>query len=412
MIRSKSFLLSVILLALIPEFLGPSLVGAAPKTVAILNMSTAAESADLAAEARNTVDAKTDLRTTSTGDLSRAFEGPFPTGNPDQLVISQAVTAIDASEQAFASFQKKRARESLENARNLLFSIPPSPRSNQLLADVSFQMALAHLRDLNTGLAKRELQLLHRLDDREGIDPVRYPPDVVTAFTQSRARVKAMPPATSTVEVSATYDGAPVYLDGHLVGTSPIEIKLVPGMHLIAIAAPKYQTKTLLLEIDPQSKETLRIDLKPRSAVVRALEMRHEASQNGLLDEHIRQAAARTALLVGSDAVLVILDSDKGPRAALYDQRLDRLSYRRPVDENLGKLLGLIIETPRPSIIERPGIVRTVPWYRSSVGIAAIGGTAALTISILGFLSLSGDNEKTPINVGVDPFPVNSGIQF
>lgn len=412
MIRAFTFSLLVILLTLIPGIFGPTVVVGAPKTVAILNMSTSAESFELSAKARRIVDAKPDLQTTNPGDLSRALEGAFPTGGPDQLIISQAVTALDASAQAFADFKKKRARESLKNARTLLFSIPPSPRTSQLLADVSFQMALTHLRDENRGLADLELELLHRLDDREGIDPVRYPPDVVKAFNHSRALVIGQPPATSTVEVSATYDGAPVYLNGRLVGPSPVKIKIVPGRHLIAVAAPKYQTKTLLLEVDQNSSETLRIDLKPRSAVGRALEMRFDASQNGLLNKHIRQAAAHTALLVGSDAVLVILDSENGPRAALYDQRLDRLSYRRPVDNNLGRLLGLIIETPRPSIIERPQIVSTVPWYRSPLGIAAIGGgTAALTITILGILSLGGD-EQMPVTAGIDFFPANSGIQF
>ncbi|MBL4634348.1 MAG: PEGA domain-containing protein [Kofleriaceae bacterium] len=385
---------------------------AAPKNIAILNMSTAPESAQVAAKARQIIDNNPELRTTNPGDLSRALEGMFPLGGPDVLIFEKVDQALELSEQAFSSFKPKLAKVNLEKARALLFSLPPSRPAYQRLADLSFQMALIHLRDENRGLAIREFHLLHKLDARESIDPVRYAPDVVKAFTQSRAQLAAAADKSSTITVSATYDGAPVYLNGKLVGNAPIEIAVVPGTHLVAIAAPQYQAVTRALEIDPDSNELLRFDLKPRSPVVRALNMRYQASQTGLLDDQIREVAARTALLVGSDAVLVLIDKGDETVATLYDQRLDRLSFNRPVDESLDMLLGLVIETPRPGIVEAAApIMPTLPWYRSPLGIAAIGGGTAITIGILGVLTLSGSGPE-PFDGFTEIFGPNPGIRF
>lgn len=370
---------------------------AAPKTVAIVNLSTAPAASDAASRVRELLDRSEGLRPTTPGDLARALEEALPQGGPEAQALNEAQAALDASAGAFTEFKSRQARTDLERARRILFGLRPNGKTTNLLADVSFHMALIHLREENLGLAMGELQLLHRLVDRKTIDPVRYPPDVVRAFDRARKQAKGKP--TASVSISATYDGAPVYLDGVAAGPSPITLSMSAGAHIVSVAAPQYQATAILVDIDPGAEQSHRIDLKPRSQVLRAKELRFEAKSAGLRDEDLRMAAARVSRLVGSDAVMLIVNAATATGAdavaTLYIQHLDRMTFRHKVDSGLKNMLGLVVEVPRPTLVagvRQPG---PVPWYKKPWALAAIGGGTALTIA--GLLSLgTGDEVNQP----------------
>jgi hypothetical protein len=366
---------------------------AAPRTIAIVNLSEHPGASRASARVRDLLDKTPDLRPTTPGDLARALEDALPEGGADAPTLVEVSELLAAGESAFIEFKSREARGHLDKARRLLFSLSPSEKTNTLLADVSFQMALIHLREQNHGLAMGELQLLHRLEERDKIDPVRYPPDVVRAFKE--ARKVAFGGNSATLSISATYDGAPVFIDGKAAGQSPLTIEVSAGAHIVAIAAPQYQAAATMIDIDPGATQSHRIDLEPRSPTKRALELRFEARAKGLRAEDLREAAARVARLVGSDSVMVILDDEsKESAAALYIQHLDRLSYRHPVDEQLKNMLGLVQEVPRPTLLDGVREQGPVPWYKKTWGIAAIGGGTALTT--VGLILLGSINDSGP----------------
>ncbi|MCP4446599.1 MAG: PEGA domain-containing protein [Myxococcales bacterium] len=366
------------------------------RTIAIVNLSAAPEAEATTAKARELLRRTPQIRPTESGDLARALESRLPDAGPDAPVLADAQRALDESELAFGQFKSRLATSKLGEARRSLFSLPPSARTTAMLADVSFRMALIHLRADNMGLAQGEFQLYHRLLPDQRIDPVRYPPSVVVAFEEARKRLPQK--ASATLAISASYDGAPIYLDGQSAGKAPLSLAVTPGAHIVSIDAPKYEAAAQTIDIDPGDTQVVKIDLQPRSLVSRALELRFEAQERGYDDESLRIAASRVSRLVGSDAVLIIVGETS--EAVLFIQELERLSYRSHVNPQLTRMLALAMPVPRPTLLD--GTLKKpapVAWYRSPIGIATIA--AGASILIVGGLSLGTRDSSEQSRVGV-----------
>ncbi len=359
------------------------------RTIAILNLSEAPQAAETTAQARAIVERTPGLRPTSSGDLARALEGNLPDGGPDAPVLARASSALAASEVALSDFKSRLATIELNRARELLFSLAPNAHTTKRLADVSFHMALIHLRANNMGLAMDEFRLHHRLNTTSKIDSVRFPPSVVRPFEQ--ARKLSSDKTTAGLTISATYDGAPIFLDGQQVGHAPLELEVQGGPHIVSIAAPQYQAAAQKISLDPGDKHEIRIDLLPRSRATRALDLRFRAAEQNFDDASIRLAASRASRLVGSDAVLIILGSQS--EAVLYIQEHDRLTYRSKVGPMLSHMLGLTLPVSSPTLLGEDSKPQRVPWYLHPVGIASLATVASL--SIVGLLTL-GTGDDTP----------------
>ena len=213
-------------LALVAGWL-PRVAGAAPRRVAVLNAAADSEAGARAAVAlRRALLGETELSPLAAGDLSRALEEPLPAESEVDVALRQAAAEIETARNAIAHFDQPVARRSLGQAEALLLSVEPDERVIKLLADAGFQAGLVHLRDQNHGLAVDSFRLVLRLSpDRQALDPARYPPEVVQAF--AAARVKSGDPVP--LEVSATFDDVPVYLDGVRVGVTPLHTEVAPG---------------------------------------------------------------------------------------------------------------------------------------------------------------------------------------
>jgi hypothetical protein len=99
---------------------------------------------------------------------------------------------------------------------------------------------------------------------------------------------------------------------------------------------------------------------------------------------------------------MVLVDGEQGKGdspvlATLYIQHLDRLSYRHQVDKQLKNMLGLVMDVPRPTLLDGTRELGPVPWYKKPWGIAAIGGGTAATIAALIALG-TGDDTNPPRN--------------
>lgn len=368
----------------------------ADRTIAIVNLSPGPNAAAAATRARDIVAKTPGLRATETGDLAQTLEAVLPKGGPDEPVIAIAKAALVASEQAFGEFKSRLATSKLDEARRELFSLAPSNATTTLLADVSFRMALIHLRAENMGLAIGEFQLLHRLAPERSVDPVRYPPSIVKAFEQARKRVPQN--VAATLRITATYNGDTIYLDGKAVGQAPLTLPVTAGTHIVAIAAPKYQAAAQAIDVDPGDTLDIKLDLQPRSPITRARELRFQALTQGLTEESLRVAAGRVSRLVGSDAVLIIVGNDS--KATLFLPDLDRLSYQTEVNPQLSRMLALARPVPRPTLLD--GVVTTppdLPWYRNPIAITAAAATAA--ILIVGGASLGSSDAAGQSRLGV-----------
>jgi hypothetical protein len=378
---------------------------AAPRRIAVLNAARdGAAGARAARELRDRMAGEPELSLLEPGDLSRSLEGDLPAGSGAERAAAEARTHLETAAAAMARFDHPRARRALTRAENALLSRPPEPALIEMLAEVSFETGLVHLREQNRGLALDSFRLVHRLaPQRAPLDPARYPPDVVKAFDAARK-----PPAgTARLEVSSTFDGAAVYLDGERIGATPLALEIAAGPHVLVASAPGYAARGSRLDAAPGDRVALDLDLSRLSTAERALTARMKALEQR--DRAALRDAARTiARVSGVDAVLVIADGDSdGLTAAIYERAGDRMSFARPIDRDIAQLFGLVLPAPVPGpsdLLLGLGNSGPVAWYQKPWGMISIGGGVLLTV--VGVVVLTSLSEPAPLdrNAIVNPF--------
>lgn len=372
---------SVWLLALV-ALLVPGTALSAPRRIAVLNAASDGDAgARAAASLRQALLGEAELSPLAAGDLSRALEAPLPTESETDAALRIARMQLDAARNAIAHFEAAAARKALGSAEAQLLAVEPDERVIQLLAEVSFQAALVHLRDQNRGLAVDAFrQVLRLTPERQDLDPARYPPEVIQAF--AAARRPAGEPAM--LAVSATFDGVPVYIDGVRVGLTPLRTEVAAGPHYLLVVGPEFLAEGQKLDVTPRDRISLEVELDRLPLARRASEMRRRLeTSNGARREKLRRAGREVALLAGVDAVLVVGDGPGMPSVAVYERNADRLSLFRPVDGQARKLFGLLLPAPPPGPIDllpEEERERPAPWYLKPWGVASLGGGAILTI--------------------------------
>jgi hypothetical protein len=383
-------LVLVLALATIPALVLARAAQAAPRRIAVLNADDDGDAgAAAAAELRRALLGEVDLSPLAAGDLSRALEAALPAESDVDTLLRQARAEVDVAHRAIAQFEQGVARRSLSRAEALLLSAEPDERVVQLLADVNFQNALVYLRDQNLGMAVDAFRQVQRLTpERPPLDPARYPPEVVQAF--AAARRQAGEPGV--LEVSATFDGVPVYLDGVRVGVTPLRRRIAPGPHYLLLAAPEFFPAGRKLAAAPRDRMALVVELERLPLARRAADMRrHLIATRAGRGEALRRAGREVALMANVDAVLVIGDGPGTPSVALYERDADRLSLFRPVNRDVSKLFGLMLPalSPGPMDLLPPEERDERPWYARPWGLATLGGGGA-ALTVLGVLLFTG----------------------
>ncbi|HLU67727.1 MAG TPA: PEGA domain-containing protein [Kofleriaceae bacterium] len=380
----------------------PGLPGA--RRVAVLSADGGAAGARAAAAVRRALTAEPELAPLEPGALSRALEQELPPGSPVDAALEEAGGHLDSARSALAQFDHPRARRALARAEATLLAAPPDPPVIALMTQVAFTSGLVHLREQNRGLAIDAFRLVHRLaPERPPLDPARYPPEVVSAHEAARRPAGA----PARLEVSTTFDGASVLLDGAPVGRTPLSIEIAAGPHVLHVAAPGYGAAGRRVEAAPRDSVQMVIDLRRLPAAERALELRRGLAAAGATDRAgLRAAAREVAALSGLDAVVVVSPGAAGQVAAIYQRDGDRLSLARPVDGEIDELLALLVPAPPPG----PGDLFATPvpgerpWYQRPWGMASIGGGALAAIIVTAVL-IARDVEPLPRNATQPGFP-------
>ena len=383
----------------------PRAAHAAPRRIAVLNAATDGDAgAQAAADLRRALLGEEELSPLAAGDLSRALEAALPIESEVDIALRQARAEVEVAHRAITQFEQSLARRALGRAESLLLSTEPDERVIQLLAEVSFQAGLVHLRDQNHGLAVDAFrQVLRLMPERPALDPARYPPDVIQAFAAAR-RPRGEP---TVLEVSATFDGVPVYLDGVRIGVTPLRRRIAPGPHYLLLAAPEFLTKGQKLDASPRDRISLVVELERLPLARRAAEMRRRLiAARGARRDTLRRAGREVALLAGVDAVLVIGDGPGVPSVALYERNADRISLFRPVNREVRKLFGLLLPAPPPGPIDLLPVDERepAPWYARPWGLATLGSGAVLTIlGVIVLTSTTVEQDRDGVWVGFPP---------
>jgi hypothetical protein len=167
--------------------------------------------------------------------LGGAPRGSFE--DADRLIASARLDPFSAG-----------SRRTLRDAMAILTTLPPSePRRWQAMSEVlAFQAMLASAD--HRAEAELTLERILRVDPTFQLDRERYSPDMWKLADKVRADVKAR--ATSTLRVSTVPPGLPVAVDGHVVGTAPVSMKLPAGDYRVeaVFGGPRSLARTIHVE--------------------------------------------------------------------------------------------------------------------------------------------------------------------
>jgi hypothetical protein len=154
---------------------------------------------------------------------------------------------------------------------------------------------------IDSGLASAadaELRAVARLAPALELDPARRPPQLLDAFGKARALVSAQAPARLKVESTPA---ATVIVDSAPRGTTPLDITLPPGDHVLRLRRPGHRDHVERLRVSPSERVSRDVVLTgtPSGA---ARERLRRAMANGRGEA---KAAAGLGRVVGADRVLV-----------------------------------------------------------------------------------------------------------
>ncbi|MBZ4417141.1 PEGA domain-containing protein [Myxococcus sp. RHSTA-1-4] len=202
------------------------------------------------------------------------FDG-FSVRKPEELFGMPEDTAAKASldrgrkgySESVAAFDKKEYEEAERKVRAALKELESSAGAmrgcSPLCESLALYSALLHLRG-DVEEAKLALMDLIALNPTFELDPKRFSRDFLAL------RVQVATGRTSQLRGGATVKsrpaGARVYVDGEMVGYTPVTLPALPiGKHLVRLERPGFRQHGLLLEVTPDDVESS-TDLVPTAA--------------------------------------------------------------------------------------------------------------------------------------------------
>ncbi len=369
---------------------------ATPRRVAVINLASAQKAGTAAAVAfRHRLARTNTLIALPTGLLATALESEIPTQGPRVALLRSARALIAQAGDARGRFADDEALAYLTRVERILLALVPDKDWLVAMADLNLLSGRILLARPKRDEARALFRLVASLDPtRKALDPAVFTPDEVKLF----AEAIAAQPGTARVTLSASYDGASIWLDGKRVGAAPATVTLPAGLHYVAAVFKDHTPEIQKVTWNAGSTTSVSLRLHPMSTDARARGLRRAVLGVGApSSEAILGAARDAATLAGVDAVALIRSGARGIQIAIYDGRADKLGPWLPEVTPSATLLATLLPPPKPR--PKPIVIPPPPpppppvvWYRKRWAQALIGGGVAATL-VGGFLlNRSGDS--------------------
>jgi hypothetical protein len=168
-------------------------------------------------------------------------------------LLAQEKTGDDLLERGKQLYREGR----FEEARGELLLAVELLSDKDKLIDAYLHLALCHFALGERSKAKESLAGLLRLNPGQQLDPMYYPPDFVKLLDETKGVILAH----ITIETEPTE--AQVYLDGELIGLSPLELKeAAAGEHKLKIVKQGYKSWEQSLILKEGEEKTISIWLE------------------------------------------------------------------------------------------------------------------------------------------------------
>ncbi|MEE2830656.1 MAG: PEGA domain-containing protein [Myxococcota bacterium] len=243
---------------------------------------------------------------------------------PERIFLEPIRKAVDEGRNRYQQAQPDVAVRVLQQAAEDLKGREQFLRSPSLPVELHLLLGLAQLSLGQRSDAEAAFGEVVRIDPNRVLDSLNYPPKVVEAFDQVRSRILSRPSASVFIRVLHDDPGARAYVDGRLVGTTPITARrLPPGKHLVVIdggVRGRYSTTVTL-----QAGEQLDLieDLKPATLAIPGEAFQDTRSQAG------KALYREIGMATGADLVSVAsFDAEGDFHLALYSVRSQNFSVQ------------------------------------------------------------------------------------
>lgn len=224
---------------------------------------------------------------------------------------------MDAGWRNYQRVAVDQARDALVAARTAAEPLVALPGGAELYADTALRLGMVLSQLGRRDEAQVVIALALALDPDRPITTAEFSPDLVAVVDAARAA----PVALHTVRIATTPPGARIRIDGKDVGTSPLDVQITRGQHLVVARAPEHRPAVQGITADASRVE---VQLEPDEAAARL-----GRSLRGLDDIPAQQLVDATLVFADLDEVVVVADTIRRGGPALLAQRCSGAAQAR-----------------------------------------------------------------------------------
>ena len=188
---------------------------------------------------------------------------------PEKVFLAPVRDAVNEGQRLYRKAQPDKAVEVLQAAAVMLEQRKSLLRSPQLAVDLYLNLGLSQLSKGDRSQAERSFAEVVRIDPNRVLDSVNYSPKLMAAFDAVRDRMLAAPSGSIFVSLPGIGVEARVYVDGRLVGTTPITASRLPaGRHLVVVDGGELGQSVIDVDLAAGEQKDLEVLLSPGSLAV------------------------------------------------------------------------------------------------------------------------------------------------
>jgi len=361
---------------------GAAVAQAPARTIAVVDATAGAtgdpQVTDLVGRIDTQLDKEADLAAVAS-DRRPALVGGVP--DDRRSATTEARSALVRARDAFARFDQEDAIAEADRGIKRAVELPPDPEISKLIADLAFVRGRAGLGAKRPDDAAADFALVHRLDAGRTLDPVKYPPELVTAFDTARTAAEL-----TSLDVEAPA-GAEVWVDGVSVGAAPATVALSAGLHVVTVTGSRLVTRGQVVDVPAGgSGLEIRVDAAEASSTMIVHRLRRALADAASADERAEAVAALVRAVGAQDAVVVGRDDAGELAIRIYSGRTGVLGDPEPgKDVDPAALLAPLRPIRRPVPLDlglgpEVPIATPTPWYRRRWFQATVGGTIVVGV--------------------------------
>ncbi len=339
----------------------------------------------------------------ASGPVRAALEDRLPPPADDaDNTLDEAIGRLADAIDAYADARQADALARAHEVDKLLTGVLPTSDTVRMLAEANLLIGMVHVERHEDARAIDSFRIVCRLQpDRAEIESSKYPPRALELYRRAR-RLEAAREGV-TLRVTTIPPGTRVWVDGHLVGKSPIAAKNVaPGIHYVAVGHRDLEPHAGKVWVEPGAGSRIELQPQPRPPPERIIRIRREALAESQDDVAWQQVARELSSNVAVDVLILVRDRPDGAiEAAFFDVRSLRLgawvampsaAFTRALQpSSSGKLIVDRMLAPRRR--------KARPWYRTWWGASLLvsGGLAVGGVLVYSF---SGREEEQSYTIG------------